>query len=149
MPIPPHEIEQRLRGLNTPGDLQRFFRDMDYEAAVDALPLTVTTSKAVPKEASRILNRVGSDKNGYFNILFTRLERLSRTAERALIEALLPAYPYALFVFSDADCHAWHFVNVKLIRGSETDSKARRLYRPALPLVRTNAYARLPSALPC
>ncbi len=118
----PTEIEQRLHDLNSRSKLQRFFADMDYESAEIALPLP-DLSEQIP-DSPYIVNQAHA-----FKIIYTPLPTLLRSLERAVIAALLPRHPYALFVFSDAQCRAWHFVNVKLISGRDTDPKLRRLFR--------------------
>ena len=59
-----------------------------------------------------------------FQIIHTQFTTagLSRTVERAVITSLLPAHPYALFIFSNADHSRWHFVNVQ----SRPERKVRR-----------------------
>jgi hypothetical protein len=117
------QLERDLRNLRNPDRLQRFFAELDYSAADIPLPALDLPEAARPI-APRILNRADD-----FYIIYSALDELSRTLERALINRLLPRYPYALFVFSDAQCSAWHFVNVKLIQGEATDPKLRRLFR--------------------
>ncbi|MBO9310299.1 MAG: class I SAM-dependent DNA methyltransferase, partial [Chloroflexi bacterium] len=119
------QIERELRNLRSPSHLQRFFAERDY--APDHIPLPLPDS---PDLASRIAEppRILNQAHG-FQIIYTALAALSRADERALIAYLLPRHPYALFVFSDAQHSAWHFVNVKLIQGDATDSKLRRLFR--------------------
>lgn len=53
-------------------------------------------------------------REGRFAVIRTRLStpaRLSLMVERKIIERLREHYPYALYVFSDADDKLWHFVN--------------------------------------
>ncbi len=53
-------------------------------------------------------------REGRFAVIRARLNtpgRLSLTAERRTIERLRDRYPYALYVFSDAEDRVWHFVN--------------------------------------
>ena len=53
-------------------------------------------------------------REGRFAVIRARLNtpgRLSLTAERRTIERLRERYPYALYVFSDAEDRVWHFVN--------------------------------------
>lgn len=61
-----------------------------------------------------------------FKVIYAQMRgALSRTAERAIVTQLLKAFPYALFVFSDAAQQSWHFVNVKY----ERDPRRRRVFR--------------------
>ncbi|MCE7948577.1 MAG: class I SAM-dependent DNA methyltransferase [Chloroflexi bacterium CFX4] len=123
----PDEIEQRLRALNSPDKLSRFFAELDYERAEMQLPLNEQLDQL--GVTPRIVNRT-DDTPDAFKIIYTPLQNLSRSTERAVISKLLPWHPYALFVFSDANCRAWHFVNVKLIAtGDARDAKVRRLFR--------------------
>ena len=119
------QIERDLRNLRSPDALQRFFAERDYSP--DDVPLRLPDSPELTSKIAappRILNQAYD-----FHIIHTALKALSRADERALIAHLLPRHPYALFIFSDAQYSAWHFVNVKLIQGEATDSKLRRLFR--------------------
>jgi hypothetical protein len=119
------QIERDLRNLRSPDALQRFFAERDYSP--DDVPLRLPDSPELTSKIAappRILNQAYD-----FHIIHIALQALSRADERALIAHLLPRHPYALFVFSDAQYSAWHFVNVKLIQGEATDSKLRRLFR--------------------
>jgi hypothetical protein len=62
-----------------------------------------------------------------FKIIYCCLasKDLRRIDERAVVTELLPKYPYALFVFSDAVRRRFHFLNVK----DEPQGKKRRLFR--------------------
>ena len=73
--------------------------------------------------------------SGTFEIIFIKLAArgaswafpLSLGAERQVIGQLLPAHPYALFVFSEPSEKHWHFVNVRPDREKTTRRIQRRI----------------------
>lgn len=83
----PDEIEQRLRALNSPDKLSRFFAELDYERAEMQLPLNEQLDQL--GVTPRIVNRT-DDTPDAFKIIYTPLQNLSRSTERAVISKLLP-----------------------------------------------------------
>jgi hypothetical protein len=69
----------------------------------------------------------GGGQDNAFHVVYCRLaaDSLKRNLERPVVSQLLREHPYALFVFSDRNRSAWHFLNVKY---SEKTEK-RRLFR--------------------
>jgi type I restriction-modification system DNA methylase subunit len=62
-----------------------------------------------------------------FHVIHARLksDKLLMGTERPVVSRLLQDHPYALFVFSNANQHQWHFLNVKY----DDDVQKRRLFR--------------------
>ncbi|MDY0019899.1 MAG: TaqI-like C-terminal specificity domain-containing protein [Anaerolineae bacterium] len=105
-----YELLQRMpeEGLST---VQKLFWDvLNYAFADSSLPYREWPggTAALVCGAPRLLAR-----HGDFEILYTPLVTLTLSAERQVIAQLLHHHPYALFVFSDAQAHTWHFVNIK------------------------------------
>ncbi|PJF30622.1 MAG: type I restriction endonuclease subunit M [Candidatus Thermofonsia Clade 1 bacterium] len=118
--ISPNSIQAQLESLSSLDKLRDFFVTLNYPCADETL---LSASVAGALDQPRIIA-----KSGDFKIIYTRLERLSRTLERDIISKLLPDHPYALFVFSDPTYTAWHLVNVKLSY-REQDAHLRRIFR--------------------
>jgi hypothetical protein len=64
-----------------------------------------------------------------FHIIYTHLagDTLPRGVERVLVNQLLRDHPYALFVFSNKQQFAWHFLNVKFDEQAEKRRLVRRI----------------------
>jgi len=62
-----------------------------------------------------------------FHVVYGRLDSssLRRGMERPVVNQLLQDHPYALFIFSNWDYSAWHFLNVKY----DAQTEKRRLVR--------------------
>lgn len=64
-----------------------------------------------------------------FHVVYCRLDSssLRRGLERPVVNQLLKDHPYALFVFSNRDHSAWHFLNVKYDEQAEKRRLTRRI----------------------
>lgn len=64
-----------------------------------------------------------------FHVVYCRLDAssLRRGMERPVVNQLLRDHPYALFVFSNRDHSAWHFLNVKYDEQAGKRRLARRI----------------------
>ena len=73
-----------------------------------------------------ILFASGGEENA-FHVVYCRLASsdLRRGFQRPVVNQLLRDHPYALFVFSNKNQSAWHFLNVKF----DEQAERRRLFR--------------------
>lgn len=71
----------------------------------------------------------GGGQDISFHIVYCRLALpfLSRGLERPIVNQLLREHPYSLFVFSNQDRSAWHFLNVKYSEKLEKRRVFRRI----------------------
>lgn len=113
---------------------RRLLPDLNYSSKNSPLKVGLTGEAAKALKASPTLIAAGGEGDE-FQVIHTQLAgaNLLRTVERAVITALLPAHPYTLFIFSNADHSRWHFVNVKVARKEKSDenrdTRLRRLFR--------------------
>jgi hypothetical protein len=86
-----------------------------------------TRRKGSPCRGS-VLFASGGDENA-FHIVYCRMAAsdLRRGPQRPVVSQLLRDHPYALFVFSNADQSAWHFLNVKFDEQAEKRRLVRRI----------------------
>ncbi len=105
------KVLEELRSLDGDHALRRLLvRTLGYEAEGGLVP-----GDSWPEELDgepELFATAG--REGRFAVIRARLNtpgRLSLTAERRTIEHLRDRYPYALYVFSDAEDRVWHFVN--------------------------------------
>ena len=124
------DILKDFSGLNSAKEL---FSELNYEVARDTLGRRGWSrqAQAALAEDPQIIAT-----HGDFHIIYGRLnsDKPLITPERAVTATLLREHPYGLFLFSDCDQTAWHFVNVKLARDKEDgainkDVTKRRLFR--------------------
>jgi hypothetical protein len=121
---------QKLRALQ-----QLFWVDLKYERADRLLSMHQwpVEARATVVEPLRLLATAGTGDG--FHVIFCQLSGthqgvntpLSLRDERTLIQQLLPAHPYGLFIFTDREGIYWRFVNVKYEGG--IDGRTRRLFR--------------------
>ncbi|NCS38028.1 MAG: N-6 DNA methylase [Microcystis aeruginosa BS13-10] len=106
-----YDLLSSLRGLDTLKKL--FWSELNYERENQTLSRRNWTEKAVEALAEDpiLLASGGED----FRVIYARLNsnQLPLNLERLVVTQLLKDYPYALFIFSNANQEKWHFLNVK------------------------------------
>ncbi|MHB8628379.1 MAG: Eco57I restriction-modification methylase domain-containing protein [Aggregatilineales bacterium] len=102
-----------------------FWTELNYEQGDQSIPTNGWTDhqKAGLLDLSRFAYY--QSQFGRFDVIYCRLDKLSRVTEREIITKLMASYQFALFVFSNKARETWHFVNVKYAK----DASARRLFR--------------------
>jgi hypothetical protein len=111
-----NRIERALKDLDGERALRSLLeRELGYEGEHGLIStdgwreeLTVSLSDDEPELFA------SAGREGRFAVIRMRLAssgKLSLMAERRLMERLRDRYPYALYVFSDAEERLWHFVN--------------------------------------
>jgi hypothetical protein len=116
-----HDLLRNFRGLES---LKRlFWQELNYDRVNQA----VSTRAWGDAERQMISGEpLLLAEHGDFKVLYLRMRAgLARDDQRALINRMLQAFPYVLFVFSDSAQQSWHFINVKY----ERDPKRRRVFR--------------------
>lgn len=118
-----------------------FWSELNYDRAAD--PLSIREWPAGAREVlaapPTLLARHDAPTGG-FDVITIKLAPeqvgrsfpLSLTAERTVIEHLLPHHPYALFIFSNVEETHWHLVNVKYQREDAAPAQpapAQRVFR--------------------
>jgi hypothetical protein len=106
------EILQRLDGLESLKAL--FWGQLNYERINDSISRRGWGEAASKALADDPLVFAGGGENEDFKIILARLDsdHVRLGLQRPVINRLLRDFPYALFVFSNRDRNAWHFVNV-------------------------------------
>ena len=144
MPAPndrPKRIRRVLRDFEGKRSLKQLvWEDLGYDRVNRpmARPPLAEEERETLAERPVLLAEVGDA--GGFSVIYVRFdsEALGPARERAVVSALLGRHPCALFVFSNADQTAWHFVNARSEAsedeksgGSETTSRktSRRILR--------------------
>lgn len=105
---------------------QLFWSDLNYDKPNAALPPSwLNTSAMALVDESLFLATGGND----FPVIYTRLksDRLLKDHERLIVKQLLQQKQEGLFVFSNKECSAWHFVNVKSGTGKHPKPVFRRI----------------------
>jgi len=137
----PTETQQRVYDLlhRMPQDglsaaKQLFWTELNYDRANRPLSHRNWPERAQDTlaEPPTLLARHES-QFGPFDIVYARLAQeqrgrdfpLSLTAERLVVNQLLPNHPYSLFIFSDPSEQHWHLVNVRY----DKDMTRRRVFR--------------------
>lgn len=120
-----HGILRELRSLD--GLKRLFWEELNYER--ENKPLSPRQWPASARQAlaeAPVLFASGGEENA-FHVIYCRLAAadLRREPQRPVVNQLLRDHPYALFVFSNSDRSAWHFLNVKL----DAQAAQRRLVR--------------------
>ena len=118
-------ILQNLRDLD--GLKRLFWEELNYERENRPLsPRQWPESARQPLAEDPILFATGGEDNA-FHVVYCRLESnaLLRGHERPIVNRLTREHPYALFVFSNKERTAWHFLNVKY----DEEADKRRLLR--------------------
>jgi hypothetical protein len=118
-------ILSNLKGLDPLKEL--FWNELNYERINEPISRrgwNETASKALTDDP---IIFAGGGENDDFKIILARLDSdgVRLGSQRPVINRLLRDFPYALFVFSNRDRNAWHFVNVKY----NEEPKRRRLFR--------------------
>lgn len=124
-----HDLQQRVHNLLAEftgvDPLKRlFWTELEYRRVNDPL-----SRRDWPEGTAALLAEdpvLLSEQDG-FVVVYARLNdpALSRQSERRVAAKLLSQYPYALFVFSNAERDRWHFLNVK----RDGKSPDQRLFR--------------------
>jgi hypothetical protein len=118
-------ILENLNGLEPLKEL--FWNELNYERINEPISRRGWNETAFKALADDPVLFAGGGENNDFKIILARLDaehvRLGR--QRAAVNRLLRDFPYALFVFSNRDRNAWHFVNVKY----DAEVSRRRLFR--------------------
>ncbi len=113
---------------------QLFWSELNYERVNK--PISQRNWSDTAREALTeppLLFAAGGEDEA-FKVIYSQLasDKLLKTRERPVINALLQEYEYALFVFSNENQDQWHFVNVKNIgeeRKKRDEDKRRRFFR--------------------
>ena len=132
-------ILQNLRDLD--GLKKLFWEELNYERENKPLsPRQWPDSVRKSLAEDPILFASGGEETA-FHIVYCRLssDTLSRNLERPVVNQLLREHPYCLFVFSDKNQSAWHFLNVKLDEKAEKRLLFRRITVRANDGLRTAA----------
>lgn len=116
---------QDLRGLE--GLKKLFWEELNYER--ENKPLSPRSWPVRVRQAlaeDPILFASGGEGSA-FHLISCRLasQDLSRGLERPVVHQMLAEHPYALFIFSNKNRSAWHFLNVKY----DAEVEKRRLFR--------------------
>jgi len=119
------DILQDLHSLD--GLKKLFWEELNYER--ENKPLSLRQWPDSVRQAlaeTPILFASGGEENS-FHIIYCRLNspELKRGLERPIVDQFLREHPYALFVFSNKNQSAWHFLNVKF----DEQVERRRLFR--------------------
>jgi len=118
-------ILQNLRDLD--GLKKLFWQELNYERENKPLSMRGWPDAARTALADDPVLFASGGEDNAFHVVYCRLASatLSRNLERPVVSRLVREHPYGLFVFSDTEQSAWHFLNVKY---DETAEK-RRLFR--------------------
>lgn len=105
---------------------QLFCSDLNYHHENAWLPRSWVDASNTHIVEDPLLLATGE---GGFSIIYTRLkaDQLIRDHERQVVRQLLNKKPEGLFVFSNKECSAWHFVNVKAGTGKHPKPVFRRI----------------------
>ena len=116
---------ENLNGLEPLKEL--FWNELNYERINEPVSRRGWNETAAKALADDPVLFAGGGENDDFKIILARLDsdHVRLGLERPVINRLLRDFPYALFVFSNRDRNAWHFVNVKY----DDDPKRRQLFR--------------------
>src|SRR5882724_4686650 len=90
-----------------------FWSELNYERGDQSIPTSGWTDRQKSGLLDLSVFAYYESQFGRFDVIYCRLDRLSRVTEREIITKLMTSYPYALFIFSDQIYETWHFVNVK------------------------------------
>jgi helicase-like protein len=116
---------ENLNGLDQLKEL--FWNELNYERINEPISRRGWNETAAKCLADDPLVFAGGGENNDFKIVLARLDsdHVRLGLQRPVINRLLRDFPYALFLFSNRDRNAWHFVNVKY----DHDPKRRQLFR--------------------
>src|SRR6266545_3934307 len=119
------DLLENLNGLDPLKEL--FWNHLNYDRvnqSVSRKGWNETASKALADDP---LVFAGGGENNDFKIILGRLDsdRVPLGMQRPVINRLMRDFPFALFLFSNRDRNAWHFVNVKY----DSELGRRQLFR--------------------
>jgi type I restriction-modification system DNA methylase subunit len=119
------KILENLNGLDPLKEL--FWNELNYERVNEPISRRDWNETAAKSLADDPLVFADGGESSDFKIIVARLDsdHVRLGLQRPVINRLLRDFPYALFVFSNRDRNAWHFVNVKY----DDDPKRRQLFR--------------------
>ncbi len=126
-------VESILGSFSGLKDIKELFSELNYETARGTISRRGWSSKLAKDSLAEDPQIIATHED--FHIIYGKLasDKLTLTAQRAVVNTMLQQHPYALFVFSTEDEKSWHFVNVKLASGQDDeinkDAKKRRLFR--------------------
>ena len=117
-------VQEILPNLSDLDGIRDLFSELNYDVARDELPRK-DWGKAAQAALADDPQVIAA--HGDFQVIYGRLasDRLLLGLERPVVNRLLSAHPYSLFLFSNEDRSRWHFVNVKY----DDDAAKRRLFR--------------------
>lgn len=122
-----HTIQEILTNLNGLSSLKELFAELNYDRANQTLSRRNWAETASQElTGDPLLLATGGED---FHVIYCCLasDKLQNTSERPVITQLLREHPYALFIFSNQQQTAWHFVNVKYDPNQEKREVFRRL----------------------
>jgi hypothetical protein len=116
---------ENLNGLEPLKEL--FWNELNYDRINEPISRRSWNETASKALADDPVVFAGGGENDDFKIIVSRLDsdRVRLGLQRPVINGLLRDFPYALFVFSNCDRDAWHFVNVKY----DAEPERRQLFR--------------------
>ena len=119
------DILSNLKGLDPLKEL--FWNELNYERVNEPISRRDWNETAAKSLADDPLVFADGGESSDFKIIVARLDsdHVQLGLQRPVINRLLRDFAYALFVFSNRDRNAWHFVNVKY----DDDPKRRQLFR--------------------
>ncbi|MDI6802748.1 MAG: hypothetical protein QME58_02730 [Bacteroidota bacterium] len=115
------DVHSQLSAFKTHDDAAKLFSLLNYEYTAQTVSL-----KRFPSSLDGRINTLqilaGHED---FKIFHCEVDQLILGVERPIIDNLLKDHPYSLFLFSDANKNAWHFINVKY----DEEETRRKLFR--------------------
>src|SRR5438552_4298272 len=119
------DLLENLNGLDPLKEL--FWNQLNYDLVNQSISRKGWNETASKALADDPLVFAGGGENNDFKIILGRLDSdlVPLGMQRPVVNRLMRDFPYALFVFSNRDRNAWHFVNVKY----DTDQRRRQLFR--------------------
>lgn len=119
-----------LQGLDDLDGLKRlFWQELNYERVNEPLSSRQWPDRARQPLAEDPILFAGGGTDGAFHVVYCRFASpdLKRGLQRPVVSQLLRDHPYALFVFSNQNQTAWHFLNVKYDAAVEKRRLLRRI----------------------
>lgn len=121
-------FQKSLQNLNNLDPLKKlFWSQLNYERVNKTLSRRGWNPRVENELAEDPLLLASGGVDNAFRIIYARLKSdcLTRDSERLVVNNLLEAHPYALFVFSNHTRSQWHFLNVKY----DSTTEKRKLFR--------------------
>jgi type I restriction-modification system DNA methylase subunit len=135
---PKKRILNLLHGIPTQGQKavkELFWTELNYPRVNQDLSTRDWSegAKEVLEDSPTLLAQHAAEGTS-FDVIYIKLSEeqkgrtfpLSITAERHVINQLVPNHPLALFLFSDPSEEYWHFVNIKQIHKEVREGSSRR-----------------------